>query len=93
MIIKQYGIQFDVNPKALETLQGEVVVIDQDLTQSLEERCSRQIYQLYLLCDSNESPVVLVEWKYFLNESDQFELLYLDFTKDEQQALYDMEIL
>ncbi len=93
MRINTIGIELEISTTTLVTLQGDTIIVSGEVISKVACCYAREIKAIYLLPDSDERPALLVEWRCHRNAIDQYDLLELDFSKDELQLLYDMGIL
>lgn len=93
MRVKMIGMQFEVKETNVDSRQSDTILTDTQVISQIEHHFQREIDAVYLLENGSMSPVLLVEWRYYLSEADQYELLTVDFSENELSNLYDMGIL
>lgn len=93
MRIKNLDVSFEVDAATLVAQQGNTILANSKVIVQIESYLSREVDTVYLMGDSDECPVLLVEWRYYTDESNRYGLLCLDFSEQELQMLYDMGIL
>ena len=69
------------------------VLTDESLVRLIERIYRREVLELLIVEGSNCEPVLMVEWKWWLSEDEQFELIRIDCTPEEWNTLYSLGVL
>lgn len=69
------------------------VFCDATLVKQLENHYKREVNELLIVEGSNCEPVLMVEWRWWLSEDDQFDLIRIDCTPEEWDILYSLGVL
>lgn len=93
MKIKNLDEEMSFLTSSIECVGGEWVVNDRGLKLRLGEIKNREVDTLYIVDGSDCEPVLMVEWRWWLNEDDQYALFSLTYTSDELHTLYDIGVL
>lgn len=69
------------------------VLTDESLVKLIEQIYRREVFELLIVEGSNCEPILMVEWKWWLSEDEQFELIRIDCTPEEWDTLYSLGVL
>lgn len=69
------------------------VFYDESLTKWIENQYKREVHELLIVEGSNCEPILMVEWRWWLSEDDQFDLIRIDCTSEEWDVLYSLGVL
>lgn len=69
------------------------ILTDESLVKLIEQIYRREVLELLIVEGSNCEPVLMVEWKWWLSEDEQFELIRIDCTPEEWDTLYSLGVL
>ena len=93
MKIKDTTINLNISAATVELCEDYGVVIDKSFVQAYQQITGREVDKLLIVEGSNCEPVLMVEWKQFLNEDDQFTLERFDYDNSDLQQLYTLGVL
>lgn len=93
MKIKDTTINLNISAATVELCEDYGVVIDKSFVQAYQQTVKREVNRLLLVEGSNCEPLLMVEWKYCLDENDQFDLERLEYDNNDLQQLYAIGVL
>lgn len=93
MRIKDSTIELNISAATMELCEDYGVVIDKSVVQAYQQTTGREVDKLLIVEGSNCEPVLMVEWKWFWNEDDQFTLERFDYDNNDLQQLYAIGVL
>ena len=93
MKILKHGIEVTVNKKVVGLYEGDGIFTDNSVIKVIEKIYGREVEQIYILENDCCYPNLLVEWKYWLNDINQYTVLDVECTESELSLFYEMQIL
>lgn len=69
------------------------VLTDETLRKEIERIYKREVCELLIVEGSNCEPVLMVEWRWWLSEDEQYELIRIDCAPEEWAMLYSLGVL
>lgn len=93
MRIKDSTLELNISAATVELCKDYGVVIDKGFVQAYQQTTKREVDKLLIVEGSNCEPVLMVEWKWWMNEEEQFNLVRLDYDNNDLQQLYAIGVL
>lgn len=69
------------------------VLSDEALVNRIETHYRREVLELLIVEGSGCEPILMVEWKWWLSEDDQFDLIRIECDPEEWELLYSLGVL
>ena len=93
MKLKNLNYEARITNKNVCLREDYGVFYDESLTKWIENQYKREVQELLIVEGSNCEPVLMVEWRWWLSEDDQFDLVYVDCTPEEWDVLCSLGVL
>lgn len=93
MILTNLNYKSRITTDNVQLREDYGVLTDESLVKSIEQIYWREVLELLIVEGSNCEPVLMVEWKWWLSEDEQFELIHIDCTPEEWDTLYSLGVL
>ena len=93
MILTNLNYKSRITTDNVQLREDYGVLTDESLVKSIEQIYRREVLELLIVEGSNCEPVLMVEWKWWLSEDEQFELIRIDCTPEEWDTLYTLGVL
>ena len=93
MKIKNTTTNLNISAATVELCEDYGIVIDKSFVQAYQQTVSKEVDRLLIVEGCICEPVLMVEWRYFWGEDDQFTLERLEYDNNDLQQLYTIGIL
>ena len=93
MRLRNLNEEIRITPQNVSLREDYGVLTSESLTALIERVYKREVSELLIVEGSSCEPVLMVEWKWWLSEDEQFELIRIDCTPEEWDTLYSLGVL